>query len=124
VITDKQRVLCVEDEPDTCELFSYVLTNFDIVVAGTKAKAVELARDDGFALILMDYYLPDGTGEEACEMIREFDKRTPILFVTASATFSEVRARSIGAQGALRKSNPQFIFELSERATELARTAG
>jgi CheY-like chemotaxis protein len=68
----------------------------------------------------MDYYLPDGTGEEACHHIRHFDQRTPILFITASATFTATKAVAIGAQGVLKKASPNFIDELKARSTELA----
>ncbi len=116
---NKNRVLCVEDHPDTCELIAFVLKEFEVISAATKADAVELAKTADFKLILMDYHLPDGTGEELCRDIRNFDSRTPILFVTGSSTFSETRARSIGAQGTLRKGHPHFLNELRERASEL-----
>ena len=68
----------------------------------------------------MDYRLPDGTGEEACRLIRYFDQKTPILFITGVSTFTETRARSIGAQGTLKKASPTFIDELRHRTLELA----
>ena len=116
----KKRFLLVEDHPDTCELVSFILRDYDVTTVRTKAEAVNMAKSGGFDLFLLDYYLPDGTGEELCKQIRGFDSRTPILFVTASATFSETRARGIGAQGTLKKANPLFLSELKNRALELA----
>ena len=118
--TDKDRILCVEDEPDTCRMLQVLLPDFELISAATKAEAVELARQGQFKLIFMDYWLADGTGEEACRLIRYFDQKTPILFVTGSSTFTETKARSIGAQGTLRKASATFIQELQTRTSELA----
>jgi CheY-like chemotaxis protein len=114
------KILCVEDEPDACKMIQVLLPEFEIVSASTKAEAVEIAQKQKFALIFMDYVLPDGTGEEACRQIRYFDQKTPILFITGSSTFTETKARSIGAQGTLKKASPTFIEELQQRASELA----
>src|SRR5215467_223581 len=117
---NKARILCVEDESDTHRMLQLFLSDFEIVSAETKSEAIELAKNNVFCLILMDYWLPDGTGEDACRIIRSFNIRTPILFITGSHSFSETRARSIGAQGTLRKASPTFVQELQTRASELA----
>jgi CheY-like chemotaxis protein len=117
----RPRILCVEDEPETCGMLQVLLPEFEIISAATKGEAVEKVMEDEFSLILMDYYLPDGTGEEACQLIRRFDQRTPILFVTGSSTFTSTDAVSIGAQGVLKKASPTFTEELEARSAELAR---
>jgi DNA-binding response OmpR family regulator len=117
--TNKARILCVEDESDTHHMLRVFLSDFEIISALTKTEAIELARNNTFSLILMDYWLPDGTGEDACRVIRSFDSRTPILFITGSHTFSETKARAIGAQGTLKKASPTFMQELKTRAGEL-----
>ena len=119
-VSTKPKILCVEDEPDACRLLSVLLPDFEIIGAATKGEALEKIIEDKYSLIFMDYYLPDGTGEEACRLIRHFDRRTPILFITSSTTFSVTKAVSIGAQGVLRKASPNFIEELRERSSELA----
>jgi CheY-like chemotaxis protein len=116
----REKILCIEDEPDTCRMLQVLLPDFELISASTKAEAVEKAREGNFALIFMDYLLPDGTGEEACRIIRYFDQITPILFITGLATFTETKARSIGAQGTLKKASPTFIDELKHRTSELA----
>ena len=57
----KPKILCVEDDADTCELITAVLPEFDVVSVQTKNEAIEKAREGGFFVILMDYHLPDGT---------------------------------------------------------------
>ena len=116
-----KQILCVEDEPDTLRMLQVLLPGYTLIPAQTKAEAVELARNNSYAVIFMDYWLPDGTGEEACRLIRYFDHRTPILFITGSSAFTSTKAVSIGAQGSLRKASPNFIDELRARTAELAK---
>ena len=116
----KPKILCVEDHGDTCELITIILPEFEIITVSTKGEAIDKAREGGFSLILMDYYLPDGTGEQACRMIRAFDQHTPILFVTGSVDLTYTKALSIGAHGLVKKATSDFLEELRERAMQLA----
>jgi|SRR6478672_5241258 CheY-like chemotaxis protein len=116
----REKILCVEDDPDVCPMLQTLLPDFELTSVATKAEAIQKAREEKFALIFMDYRLPDGTGEEACRLIRYFDNKTPILFITGVSSFTETKARSIGAQGTLKKASPTFIDELKHRTSELA----
>ena len=116
----RKKILCVEDDPDVCPMLQKLLPDFELISASTKSEALEKAREGKYAVIFMDYRLPDGTGEEACRLIRYFDQITPILFITGVSAFTETKARSIGAQGTLRKASPTFIDELRYRTSELA----
>jgi CheY-like chemotaxis protein len=116
----RPKILCVEDEPETCKMIQVLLPDFEIISAGTKLEAIQKVMREDFSLIFMDYFLPDGTGEEACHHIRHFDQRTPILFITGSPTFTATKAVAIGAQGVLKKASPNFIDELKARSAELA----
>ena len=118
--SDRKKILCIEDQPDACDMFQIVLPDYKIVSAASSAEGILLAREHHFSLILLDYYLPDGTGDEVCGMIRGFDQRTPILFVTGSRSFTERRARAIGAQGTVKKASPTFIEQLQARTSQLA----
>lgn len=115
-----RRLLCVEDHIETCQLITSTLRDFDVVSVTTKSAALERVRSGRFDLIVVDYYLPDGTGEELCKHIRIFDKRTPILFITGSDDFTETRSRTIGGQGMIKKGRPTFVTELRARASELS----
>jgi|KBSMisStandDraft_5_1062788.scaffolds.fasta_scaffold877042_2 CheY-like chemotaxis protein len=116
----RAKILCVEDDPDVCPMIQTLLPDFELISVSTKAEAIEKARESKFAMIFMDYRLPDGTGEDACRAIRRFDQITPILFITGVSSFTETKARSIGAQGTLKKASPMFIDELKHRTSELA----
>ena len=117
---EKKKILYVEDNKDTYEMAEILLSDFELIHVKTKAAAVKLVREGGFAVILMDYWLSDGNGDEACSEIRKFDRKTPILFITGSRGFTEAHAHSIGAQGILKKVSPTFTEDLKSNVTELA----
>ena len=83
----KQRVLFVEDEPSIYEPFSKALARegFEPVVARTAARALELAEDGDFAIVLLDLTLPDGDGRDVCRALRR-SSSVPILMLTARGT--------------------------------------
>jgi CheY-like chemotaxis protein len=98
-----KRLLCIDDHEDTCALVSSVLEDFEIVSEHTKAGGLHHAVTDKFDIILADYYLPDGTGLELCELVRAFDPATPILVVTAAHTITHEQVVAVGGQGVVRK---------------------
>jgi two-component system response regulator RegX3 len=81
------RVLFVEDEASIYEPFSKALARegFEPVVARTAARALELAEDGEFAIVLLDLTLPDGDGRDVCRAIRR-SSSVPILMLTARGT--------------------------------------
>jgi two-component system response regulator RegX3 len=83
----KPRVLFVEDEASIYEPFSKALSRegFEPVVARTAARALELAEDGDFAIVLLDLTLPDGDGRDVCRALRRASS-VPILMLTARGT--------------------------------------
>jgi DNA-binding response OmpR family regulator len=80
-------VLFVEDEASIYEPFSKALARegFEPVVARTAARALELAEDGDFAIVLLDLTLPDGDGRDVCRALRR-SSSVPILMLTARGT--------------------------------------
>lgn len=70
--TQARRILVVEDEPLSAELVRVLLEDlgFEVSVATNGAEAVSRAKDQTFALILMDFFLPVLSGLEAVTIIR------------------------------------------------------
>jgi DNA-binding response OmpR family regulator len=102
----KKAILCIEDDQDTCEMLTVLLglAGYDVTHAQNSIDGLSLARQSKFDLILLDWYLPDGTGIELCQGIREFDTTTPIVFYTGEAHETELQqALSAGANGYLIK---------------------
>src|SRR5207248_7858568 len=76
---------------------------YEVRTARTLAEAVPLAQSGRFDLYLIESRLPDGTGLELCQRLREFDARTPILFYVATVAFTPQQVSDAGGQDYVRK---------------------
>ena len=93
-----RRVLCVEDDRDTCEVLRFVMTDYDFRFVHTVSNAEELIADSPYDLYVLDNWLPDGSGLDLCTWIRSSDLATPIIFTSAIAQRHEIdRAMDAGA---------------------------
>ncbi|MDQ3687928.1 MAG: response regulator, partial [Acidobacteriota bacterium] len=102
----RHKILFVDDTSDTRALVEFALQQdgFAVAAVGTAEEGLRQARENSFALILLDIGLPDKDGLELCREIRRFDEKTPVLFYTAFADLlDDHEAMRAGAQGALRK---------------------
>jgi CheY-like chemotaxis protein len=109
----KKRVLCVDDQEDTCALVSAILEEYDVIAEHNKAEGVRQAAMEKFDLILVDYHLPDGTGLELCVLIRAFDPNTPILLVTCTHTITHEQVIAVGGQGVIRKDRLSHLLPVA-----------
>src|SRR6266511_2935371 len=79
-------VLLVDDEPESRDVISIMLTHvgFDVVVATSGQEALRLAAN-GPDLILLDLYLPGLDGFEVCRRLRALPstRRIPICAMKA-----------------------------------------
>jgi CheY-like chemotaxis protein len=110
--SQRKRVLCVEDHPDICELITMILPEFEVISANSIGEAWDRFNTTDFALILLDYHLPDGTGAQLCEMVRRQGSPIPIIFVTGTSNLTESEARAAGAQKVIRKSSKNFVGDI------------
>ena len=92
------RVLCVDDDQDTCEMVSALLKliGCEVVTTHSAEEAQKIITDGGFDLYLLDNWLPGGSGVELCRMIRASGDRAPVVFYSGAAYDSD-RAEAIGA---------------------------
>jgi DNA-binding response OmpR family regulator len=117
---NRPRILHVEDDPDIRLLIAGSLRGFGYTVAtaGTMAEAMELARDLRFDLCILDVRLPDGSGIDLCQQLRELQPNVPILYYSAYASDSEQKeALSVCGDAYLKK--PVLAEELEQTIAKL-----
>ena len=117
------QILYTEDDADTRELVSYVLTtsNCKVTLADSDAKALLLAETIKFDLYLIDNWLREGSGIELCKKLRELDPGTPILFYSGAAFDKDKHeAFASGAQAYLIKpvDNDELVKEVFRLISE------
>lgn len=115
-----RRVLCAEDDPDTCEMISALLglIGCEVVSAHTAVEALGFVKAGRFDLYLLDNWLPGGSGVEVCRRIREFGDTSPVVFYSGAASHEDRReALEAGAQAYLVK--PSDVGELVETVRRL-----
>lgn len=92
-MNDKRRILLVEDEPNLAFNIEFNLESegFEVCLARDGKEALDRFRNEGpFALIILDLMLPEINGFEVASIIRQTDKVTQILMLTARASESDV----------------------------------
>jgi len=82
----RPRVLCVDDDEDSCVMLSTLLrlALIEAKTVGTAAQALSSIQAERFDLYMLDSWLPDLDGFELCCRIRDFDPHTPILFFSGA----------------------------------------
>ncbi len=84
-----RRVLVVDDDDELREMLSEQLQiheEFIIDEADTSAKALEIAKERYFDIILLDVGLPDMDGRETCRVMRRNGVKSPIIMLTGADT--------------------------------------
>ena len=94
----RPRVLCVDDDEDSCEMLTTLLGLVSVEAKAVRsgAQALSLIQQERFQLYLLDAWLPDLDGFELCRQVRSFNTRTPILFFSGAA-YEADRRRGIEA---------------------------
>lgn len=116
--SEKKRILCVEDDKDTCDLIAFLLSDYEVIFAENIKKSLELFKTKHFDLCLLDNWLRDGLGTDLCREIRALNNSIPIVFVSGVAQGHEIqKALDAGAQAYLVK--PYSPEELQQVVKEL-----
>jgi DNA-binding response OmpR family regulator len=120
------RILCLEDNDDTCFVLQTLLCRegFEVVSAPDAEEALRLIAEKSFGLYVVDSHLPGMSGLEFCRKVRKVDGETPILIYSADA-FEVDRAAGLraGANAYLAKPNIDEIVPTVMRLLEGAATA-
>lgn len=114
----KRRILCAEDDADTCFMLTHLLEqeNYEVKTARTVSDALQLARSESFNLYILDEWFPKDAGLALCRKIREFDPHTPVIFYSGAAFDSDKEeALYAGAQAFVAKPYTDTLIETVHR---------
>ena len=116
------KILVVEDDPTVRLLVRKSLENKGGIIseASTAREAEQKAMNNSLDIIILDLNLPDGTGYEVCQHIREEEVTTPVLVLSAEQeTNMKVKVLNVGADDYITK--PFSIEELQARIEAILR---
>ena len=118
----KRTILVIDDEVHIVLGIRDALEfeGFRVVSAHLGLEGVEVAKREKPDAILLDLMLPDTNGYQVCALLRAFDRRVPILMITArSQEVDKLRGFEAGADGYVTK--PFSVNELIARLRAIVR---
>ena len=92
-MSDKDRILIIEDNPDTRRYLEMVLSkDFEVLAAENAVLGLELAKNSKPTLIVLDIVLPIMNGYDACQLLKqdETTKAIPIIFLSSKNTVNDI----------------------------------
>lgn len=113
------KIFIVEDDPQITKILklNLKLSGFDTDNATTFQEAWTKISQEHYDLILMDIGLPDGSGLDLCQRVRESGNDVPIVFLSAlTDEATVVKGIKNGADDYLRK--PFGLEELKVRVNK------
>lgn len=116
------NILIVEDEPELASVLVHGLEEerFSVQLCVDGKGALQRSEENNFDLILLDVMLPDLSGFDVVERLRQRSRETPVLMLTARDALTDiVRGLDCGADDYLTK--PFSFLELLSRIRALKR---
>src|SRR5580765_4689017 len=120
VLTDnasRGRILVVDDEPDIRESLELLLSseNYRVELAANATEGLKRMENSAYDLVLLDLMMPDKSGLQVLEEVRERDRDTPIFMITAYGSVEgAVQALKRGASDYFPKpwDNEKLLIEI------------
>lgn len=116
------RILLVDDEAELTQPLSQILSKegYQVDIAAQGQTGLDLALNNDYDLLILDWMLPYRSGLEICQELRSQGRTTPVLFLTAKDTLDDrVMGLDVGADDYLVK--PFELRELLARVRALLR---
>lgn len=121
----KLAILLAEDDINLGQLLATYLRskNYDVTLATDGQQALETFNKGKFAFCIFDVMMPKLDGFSLAKEVRELDKKTPIIFLTAKdQNEDKLEGFATGADDYLTK--PFSMDELLARITAIIRRTG
>jgi DNA-binding NtrC family response regulator len=82
------RILVLDDDIGVCTVLSKILEarQYDVHAIQSVGGAAETLEERSFDAYLLDYWLPDGTGLQVAEKVREQGSTAPIILISGFGT--------------------------------------
>ena len=99
-MSDKKRILIIEDEEDIQKILKTNLeaSGFDVIATTLAEEGFKLFQEKSPDVIILDVMLPDGNGFDLCQRIKEVDEFSKIILYTGKLEAVDARrAREVGA---------------------------
>ena len=116
------KILIVEDEPSLRELIQRSLEKerYVVEVAGDFISALRKIEDYDYDCVLLDIMLPDGSGLDLLEKLKDMHKRENVIIISAKDSLDDkVLGLELGADDYLPK--PFHLAELNARIKSVIR---
>lgn len=121
----KTKIYYVEDDENIAnEVVSYLnQKGYDAYSVNSMAEAKDIVKRRMPELMLIDWNLPDGTGENLCKLIRKEYPELPVIFITVKDAVNDIiNAFKTGADDYITK--PFDLEILYSRINALLRRSG
>lgn len=115
-----RRILLVEDEKSIQDIvkLNLEIEDYEVIVTESGKEALQFFEQQHFELVILDVMLPDISGLQVCEAIRNKNSTIPIIIVSAKDTSSDrIKGLKFGADDYLVK--PFHLEELVLRIEKL-----
>ena len=122
-MSEKQRILLVDDDPNISHLVRLYLEKegFDVTESARGDEALEAFKREAPALVLLDVMLPGMDGLQMLKEIRKTSKAPVIMLTARDETFDKVLGLELGADDYVTK--PFETKELVARVKAVLRRA-
>ena len=79
------RILVIDDEPDIRDSLEALLSseNYRVELAANATEGLKRLEGSAYDLVLLDLMMPDKSGMQVLEEVRQRDRETPIFMITA-----------------------------------------
>ena len=125
--TTPLKIVIVEDEPDTAEMFAEMMrmSGYQILKAYNGTSAVALITKEKPAAVVLDLMMPDLSGLEVLRLVRNDPDiaDTPVVVVTAKSLPSDIK-KGLEAGASVYLTKPVGFLDLKSAVERVIRTHG
>lgn len=116
---NRKKIVVIDDSKVQLRALSELMKNrYEVVTASTGRGGIDILKQDGADLVLLDYSMPGLDGKETLEILRSHEetKNIPVVFITGDDDKEDiVEALKLHPQGYLLKPvKPERLFQTIE----------